>query len=92
MIIEYQLQGSNIIHKGLFETTGFWVRVEDELDDITNELIGIKIFSMCSFAYYHTDSKKVMDVYDCLLGILTREIDQACIDKVGYMRVLQKEF
>ena len=32
MIIEFELQGSKCLHKGLFDTTGFWVKYEPEME------------------------------------------------------------
>jgi len=92
MIIEFELQGSKMLHKGIFDTDGFWVKYEPEQrvhcpEDI--EVIGYKLFSHLSFAFYHTDKTVVDLVYQRLISILrgTNSID---IEGVGYIRRLNK--
>jgi|SRR6185503_17238310 len=32
MIVEFELQGSKILHKGVFDTQGFWVKYEEDAE------------------------------------------------------------
>ena len=94
MIIEFELQGSKCLHKGIFDTQGFWVKYEvDYLDEanIGNDaaINGYKIFSHFSFSFYHTD-KEVCDlVYFRLISVL-RGSNSVDIENVGYFRRLNK--
>lgn len=96
MIIEFQLQGSKFLHKGLFDTHGIWVKFEEEgehvLDDSGNAVFridGYKLYSHFSFAFYHHD-KDVCDlVYNRLISVL-RGANSVDIDDIGYFRRLNK--
>ena len=57
MIIEYELNGSKQVHRGMFETTGFWLRIEN-MADRPMPLDGVKQegYVLCnhgSFGFYH---------------------------------------
>ena len=94
MIIEFELQGSKCLHKGIFDTTGFWVKYEvDYLDEANignpNAINGYKIFSHFSFCFYHHD-KAVCDlVYSRLISVL-RGASNVDIEGVGYFRKVNK--
>ncbi len=91
MIIEFELQGSKMLHKGLFDTTGLWVKYEEEGEFIEDlwVLYGYKIYSHISFAYYHTDKTFVDLVYSKLISVL-RGAQNADIEGIGYIRKLNK--
>jgi hypothetical protein len=96
MIIEFELQGSKCLHKGIFDTHGFWVKYDEEgehgLDEAGNPVWrcdGYKIFSHCSFAFYHTE-KAISDlVWARLLSVL-RGSNSVDIEGVGFFRRLNK--
>ena len=96
MIIEYDLEGSKMLHKGIFETTGFWVRFEEEGEHVldsdgnpTWRVDGYKIYGHSTFAFYHTDKEKAVEVYNRLLSVL-RGASNVDIENVGYFRKLNK--
>lgn len=94
MIIEFELQGSKCLHKGIFDTTGFWVKYEVEVEEALlsgdpDTITGYKIFSHFSFAYYHTDKQVVDLVYARLISVL-RGSNSVEIDGVGYFRKVNK--
>ena len=96
MIIEFHLQGSKMLHKGLFDTLGFWVKYEIEcdtsiVDKVTNKypIEGFKLYSHFSFAYFHTEKEIVDLVYARLLSVL-RGATNVDIEGVGYFRRLNK--
>lgn len=93
MIIEFELQGSKCLHKGVFDTDGFWVRYEDNSENVQKygeeAKTGFTIYSHCSFAFYH-EIKEIVDlVYARLISVLrgSASID---IDNIGYFRKLNK--
>lgn len=94
MIIEFQLQGSKMLHKGLFDTDGVWIKFEAQYCDEynignPNAIDGYKIYSNFSFAFYHTD-KAICDlVYSKLVSVLRGSV-AADIEDVGYIRKLNK--
>lgn len=96
MIIEFELQGSMHLHKGLFDTQGLWIKFEEEGEHVPDDtgkpifrVDGYKIYSHFSFAYYHTD-KSVCDlVYSRLISVL-RGANSVDIEGVGYIRKLNK--
>jgi len=100
MIIEFELDGSKCLHKGIFDTTGFWVRYEREGESILNRPLeenadpifipsGYKLVSHFSFAYYH-EKKEIVDlVYSKLLSVL-RGANNVEVEGVGYLRKLNK--
>lgn len=88
MIIEYELQGSKCLHKGIFETTGFWLRNEPHGEDLSNPE-GWKLYSHSSFAFYH-ENKEIFDlVYARLISVL-RGSASVEIENIGYFRKLNK--
>lgn len=97
MIIEFELQGSKMLHKGIFETTGFWVKYEEEISEgnarhdssIDWVVDGYKIFSHFSFSFYHTDKEIVDLVYSKLISVM-RGAMSVDIDGIGYIRKLNK--
>lgn len=102
MIIEFELQGSKCLHKGMFETTGFWVKYEEEMGDDINspagggghdiimrlpkKIIGYKLYSHFSFAFYHEDKGIVDRVYSALMSILKGEKYGVGITGIGYIK------
>ncbi len=89
MIIEFELQGSKLLHKGIFDTNGFWVKYEPQRENEESEPDGWKIYSHFSFAFYHIDRVIVEDVYNVLIGCL-RGSQGRDIPNVGYIRKLNK--
>ncbi len=101
MIIEFELQGSKCLHKGLFDTTGFWVKYEPEMEaqlsknheDAVATVIevpkGWKLYSHFSFAFYHEDKAIVDMVYNVLTGCL-RGSQGRDIEGIGYIKKLNK--
>jgi len=104
MIIEFELQGSKCLHKGVFDTTGFWVKYELEFCDMIEhtdndnggfdeKLVqwpnGAKIFSHFSFSFYHEDKAVVDLVYGALMGVL-RGNQGKDLESIGYIRKLNK--
>lgn len=76
MIIEYELNGSKQVHRGMFETTGFWLRIEN-MADRPMPLDGVKQegYVLCnhgSFGFFH-DSKEAVD--EVLRAILQAMVD-----------------
>lgn len=96
MLIEFELKGTKGLHKGIFDTHGFWVRFEEEgehgLDSDGNPVFacdGFKLFSHGSFSFYHAD-KDICDlVYSRLISVL-RGANSVDIENVGYFRKLNK--
>lgn len=96
MIIEFELQGSKCLHKGLFDTHGLWVKFEEEGEHVLDDsgapvfrIDGYKIYSHFSFAFYHND-KTVCDlVYSRLISVL-RGASNVDIEGVGYFRKVNK--
>ncbi len=87
MFIEFELQGSKCLHKGIFDTTGFWVKyeAETETDQRFNSVPeGFKIFSHFSFAFFHTDEQIVKQVYGGLVAALCG-LDWH-VEKIGFIR------
>lgn len=89
MIIEYDLQGSKMLHKGIFDTAGIWVKYEAEQEPGFTEIDGWKIYSNFSFAFYHRDRVIVDEVYNVLVGCL-RGSQGKDIENLGYIRKLNK--
>lgn len=95
MIIEFELRGSKGLHKGIFETTGMWLRYEIEADLMNIKGVdihvsdGYKIFSHFSFSYYHTDKATCDQVYNKLISVF-RGATNAEIEGVGYIRKISK--
>lgn len=89
MIIEYELQGSKGLHKGVVDTTGFWIRFEYEHDDVTNEITGAKIYSLSSFSFYHDDPRVALEVFQMLIVVLQGRESRVWEDGVGEIRTLR---
>ena len=91
MIIEFELLGSQCIHKGIFDTTGFWCRYESDMSLELEKGVpdGYKIYSHFSFAYYHTEKSIVDLVYSRLISVL-RGANNVEIEGVGYFRKVNK--
>lgn len=97
MIIEFELQGSKCLHKGIFDTTGFWVKYEPDMEggevnancEFAGIINGYKIFSHFSFSFYHTDKAIVDLVYSRLITVL-RGANNVDIEGIGYIRRLNK--
>lgn len=100
MIIEFELQGSKCLHKGIFDTDGFWVKYEAEVEKIqqvpevgmvmmVDEITGWKLYSHFSFAFFHEDKAVVELVYARLISIL-RGSHSVEIENVGYIRKVSK--
>ena len=97
MIIEFELQGSKCLHKGIFDTDGFWVKYEAEIENgrikedgtFEWEILGYKLYSHFSFTFYHNDKSVVDLVYNRLISIL-RGSNSIDIEDVGYFRRLNK--
>jgi len=74
MIIEYELNGSKQVHRGMFETTGFWLRIEN-MADRPMPLDGVKQegFVLCnhgSFGFYHESEEAAESVLKAILGAI----------------------
>lgn len=69
MFIEFELKGSKALHKGVFDTTGFWARFEPQQEE-GFEPEGWKIYSHFSFSFYHEDFSKASMVYEALVNAL----------------------
>lgn len=89
MIIEYELTGSNMLHKGIFDTAGIWVKYESHGEAGFPEIEGWKIYSNFSFAFYHTDRVIVEEVYNVLIGCFRGNQGRE-IANIGYIRKLNK--
>ena len=97
MIIEFELQGSKMLHKGIFDTTGFWVKFEPEIENgvvkedgtFEWEILGWKLYSHFSFTFYHHDKDVVNLVYGKIVSVL-RGAMSADIEGYGYIRRLNK--
>ena len=88
MFIEYALNGSKTLHKGAFDTTGFWIKYDFEICDISLEIVTYKIYSLCSFAYEHTDKAKVDSVFDAICAATAGE--STSISDVGYVKAYRE--
>jgi len=94
VIVEFELEGSKGLHKGIFDTEGFWVKYEvdkdmDLSDADTDVIYGYKLYSHFSFAYFHHDKDVVDLVYNRLISVLRGSINVE-IEGVGYIRRLNK--
>jgi hypothetical protein len=97
MIIEFELQGSKMLHKGIFDTSGLWVKYEPEIENgvvkedgsFEWEILGWKLYSHFSFTFYHTDKETVDLVYSRLISVL-RGANSVEIEDVGYFRKVNK--
>ncbi len=97
MIIEFELQGSKCLHKGIFDTTGFWVKYEEEFETIPvfnkedgtfiscKTITGYKIFSHFSFSFFHEEKITTQFVYCKLMQVLSG-LDGGEIEGIGFIR------
>lgn len=88
MIIEYELKGSITTHRGVFDTTGFHVVMEEDKEAVNATTFvsnGWKIYGMCNFSYYHEDYDVVNEVYRVLCDVLDGVI-RLDIRDIGYIR------
>lgn len=101
MIIEFELEGANGFHKGMFETTGFWARFEEEYEMLPmqinhpdggkvsvqrKQLYGYKIVSHFSFSFYHHHKEIVGRVYAALFSCVAGVTQQVQIEGIGYIQ------
>ncbi len=96
MIIEFELQGVKMLHKGIFDTNGFWVKWDEDGEYVPDDngnpvwhVAGYKIFSHFSFSFYHTDKAVCELVYARLISVL-RGSSNVDIENVGFFRKLNK--
>lgn len=93
MLVEFELQGSRCLHKGIFDTQGFWVKYETEEEELpmttSNFTVGYKLYSHFSFSFFHEDKKVVDLVYARLISVL-RGSNNVEMDEIGYFRKLNK--
>lgn len=97
MIIEYELQGSTQLHKGVFDTTGFWARFEPEYCDSelksldgSRPIEGYKILSYSGFAFYHADKEIVLRVWNELIKCLRAPGDYFGMVEIGGIGLMCK--
>jgi hypothetical protein len=86
MLIEFELQGSQLLHKGIFDTHGFWVKYGVDRDDVTQEITTYKIWSHFSFTYETIDKTCADRVFKGLADALSG-VDWK-YPSIGYMKVL----
>jgi hypothetical protein len=85
MILEYELQGSQLLHKGLFDTNGFWVKFDTERCDLNEEVQSYKIYSHFSFTFEHKEEAVARDVFNGLCMALSG-MDWRSVMGTGYIR------
>lgn len=86
MLVEYELQGSTMLHKGLFDTTGFWAKFDADYCDITKEAQTYKIYSHFSFTFEHKDEALARHVFDGIISALVGN-DWYCAG-IGFIRTI----
>lgn len=74
MFIEFELKGTQLLHKGIFETTGFWVKFDAEICDISKEPLSYKIYSHFSFTFEHKDLDIADKVFNGLALALSGKV------------------
>ncbi len=94
MVIEFELQGSKCLHKGIFDTTGFWLKFEPQLEDDMSAgggkfIDGWKIYSHFSFSYFHEDKAKADAVYKAIVQCF-RSGSNIDLEGIGYIRRVSK--
>jgi hypothetical protein len=100
VIIEFELQGSKCLHKGIFDTDGFWVKFEPQIEEIQNVpevgmvtleqiVTGWKLYSHFSFSFFHEDKEIVNLVYARLISVL-RGSNNVEMENIGYFRKINK--
>lgn len=83
MLVEYELQGSQLLHKGVFDTNGFWVKYGIDTDDVTGEATCYKLWSHFSFTY---ESVCKADVDEVFKGLVSALSGYDYSNRVGYIR------
>ena len=86
MFITYELQGTQLLHKGVFDTNGFWVKYGVDRDDVTQELTTFKLWSHFSFTYESSDKASADKVFEGLVKALSG-IDWE-YPGIGYIKVI----
>ncbi|MBX4188467.1 MAG: hypothetical protein KW793_05065 [Candidatus Doudnabacteria bacterium] len=71
MLLEFELQGTQLLHKGVFDTNGFWVKYGVDLDDVTEEVTNYKLWSYFSFTFESQDKIKADTVFKGLVSALS---------------------
>lgn len=71
MLIEFELQGSKLLHKGIFDTNGFWVKFDSDYCDISKVVVTYKIYSHFSFTFEHVEEHIAKEVYKGLCNALS---------------------
>jgi len=71
MLLEFELQGTQLLHKGVFDTNGFWVKYGVDLDDVTSEITNYKLWSYFSFTFESKDKGKADTVFKGLVSALS---------------------
>lgn len=71
MLIEYELQGTQLLHKGIFDTNGLWIKYGVDVDDVTQEITTYKLWSHFSFTYETTDKSQIDAVFKGLINALS---------------------
>lgn len=74
MIIEYELNGMTQVHRGMFETTGFWLRIEN-MAERPQALDGTKQegFLLCNhgaFGFLHERKEIVEEVMQAIMTVM----------------------
>ncbi len=94
MIIAYELKGSQQMHIGMFETTGFWLRYEEDRDDTEtikeSEDVIYKIYGAFNFAYETTEKLHADAVFKILKQAIQTGYEQPINCPVGYVQVIKK--
>jgi len=92
MIIEYELNGSQLTHKGIFDTHGFWVRFEPMRCDINREIQSYNIYGHFSFTYETKSQEDALKVFNGLLEILQEGHNNSNSwhdARLGYIKVIR---
>ena len=84
MIIEFELKGSKILHKGVFDTTGFWVKFDYDYCDISRDVMTYKIYSHFSFTFEHDDETIAKSVFNGLCKALAGY--DFVLNEIGFIR------
>jgi hypothetical protein len=90
MIIEYELQGTQELHKGVLDTQGFWIKCGVERCDITYKVQAYKIWSHFAFTYETTCFETFERVWFALMRVLEGH-KMATIADVGFIREVKHD-
>lgn len=92
MLIQYDLQGTLLRHRGIFDTHGFYVKVEVEKPETKakDDLPIYKMYSHFGFTFETTDQKVFEKVYGELIKCLDAgfNLDKYNITDVGFFKKL----